>query len=231
MIEMNLKIAIDNLYEVFANYHVEGSLRERSCDCCVSDKDIKQLLSKPLRDLNEDDLRWFMSKAMTTFGDLKDYKHFLPRILELMKYQNSDFIEDFLIYEKLNYAEWKTWESKEIEAIHNYFITLWTDKIENESTSFYEIQGSLDIIEKYVGIENALNMWKKYTSRQSILFIVDFVWNSYHLKNDRKMDVLYDWFSQEAIKDKIQDLYFETKDETLATKTSIVYTILDHHGS
>jgi hypothetical protein len=224
-----MKESIENLYSAFSKYHIEANFRERCCDCCVSNKDIKQLLSKPLKKLEEDDLRWFMSKAITTFGNINDYKHFLPRILELMLNRNSEFIEDFIIYEKLNYSNWKTWDITEVDAIINYLISLWLNKIEDDKVTFNEIHGLLEIIETYVGIDRALEIWEKHASKQSILFIVDLVWNNYNFKNDKTTNLLFDWFSSEIIKEKIQVLYFETKDKSLATKISVVYTTLDNH--
>jgi len=228
---IQLKVATDHLFDTFHKYTILGNLRERSCNCCVSDNEIKDLLSKSLRQLTEEDLRHFMASAICTFGDIEDYKHFLPRILELMQYPKSDFLEDFLIYEKLNYSEWETWDIEEIKAIDSYFLTLWTEKIKNSDTSFYEIQALFDIIEKYVGVEKGLKIWEEYASNQSLLFVVDFVWNNYNLKNNKTTDLLYAFFSKSAIKEKIADLYFGIKDEILAMRISVVYTILDNHDN
>ena len=42
------------------------------------------LSAKSLRNLSVDDLRIYYFKAMTTWGDINDFKHFLPRIFELL---------------------------------------------------------------------------------------------------------------------------------------------------
>lgn len=221
---MDLKEATENVYARFSKYHVEGNLRARSCDCCVTDKAIRQLLSKPLKKLNEDDLRWFMSKAMTTFGNVQDYKHFLPRILELMQYPNSDFIEDFIIYEKLNYSEWETWDVHEIDAIDNYFLALWVDTLKSEDILFSEWQNILEIIEKYVSLEKGLGFWEKHLTRNNILLIVDYVFNDYNSEGK-----LYEWFSKPIIMSKLQEVYFETENKDIADRISIVYTILENY--
>lgn len=120
---MNLKEAIDNLYTAFAGYAINGNLRDRCCECCVSDDEIKQLLSKSLKDLKAEDLNYFMTSAITTFGNVEDYKHFLPRILELMV-GNSDMIDDFLTYEKLNYSNWLLWNTHEVTALKSFIEVL-----------------------------------------------------------------------------------------------------------
>ena len=224
-----LEKATDTLYSVFSKYFLRGSLRERSCDCCVSDDDILHLLSRPLREIDEHGIYWFMTKAMTTFGDVEDYKHFLPRILELMQIADYSFIDDFTIFEKLNYAEWRNWKEEEVQAIEEYFIALWIQKIKDESASFETIRTLLEIVETYVGIDKALSIWEQHASNQSILFIVDFVWNNYNFRSDAKKDLLYDWFSNEPIKEKIYKLFFETEDEVTSTKLSVVYSMLDEH--
>jgi hypothetical protein len=75
--------AIENLYRAFARYslrkHVEG------CPCCVRERDKRALESKPLRQLASSDLGRYAFKAMTTWGNQDDFRHFLPRIFELLK--------------------------------------------------------------------------------------------------------------------------------------------------
>lgn len=74
--------AIEALYRAFSNYplhkHVEG------CPCCIAESDKMLLESKPLRQLSSSDLSRYSFKAMTTWGDKNDFRHFLPRIFELV---------------------------------------------------------------------------------------------------------------------------------------------------
>ena len=77
-----LEIAVEKLYKVFSRYslrrHVEG------CPCCVHEEDKRALESKPLQNLSAAELGRYSFKAMTTWGDKDDFRHFLPRIFELM---------------------------------------------------------------------------------------------------------------------------------------------------
>ena len=70
--------------------------------------------------MEANDLQTFITSALTTFGDIVDYKYFLPRILELIQYSETDVLDDFVTFEKLNYSKWKTWNDDEINAINNY---------------------------------------------------------------------------------------------------------------
>ncbi len=50
--------------------------------------------------LNEDDLSRFTGKAMTTWGNANDYKHFLPRIFELTAELKTPY-EIWIAFDKL----------------------------------------------------------------------------------------------------------------------------------
>ena len=77
-----------------------------------------KLHAKPLLELNWQDLGIYLFKAMTTCGDIEDFKHFLPRILELYVIDYYGAIYDiFIVFEKLNYACWHTWDLNERDAI------------------------------------------------------------------------------------------------------------------
>ncbi len=79
-VSTSLTIAIERLYQVFSRYKVLGMVE--GCPHCVSDEDKAKLHSKPLRKLEPDDVSRYSWKAMTTWGDVSDFKYFLPRLLE-----------------------------------------------------------------------------------------------------------------------------------------------------
>jgi len=76
-----LNASIEKLYATFARYPLRASMD--ACPCCVTDEDMGRLCSKELRGLEENDISLYAYKAMTTWGDVEDFKHFLPRIFEL----------------------------------------------------------------------------------------------------------------------------------------------------
>ena len=83
-----LKESIENLYSTFSIYPLNSKME--GCPCCVSDADKEKIHSKQLRELEEEDLSRYVFKAMTTWGDTDDFKHYLPRIFELLS--TTDFI-------------------------------------------------------------------------------------------------------------------------------------------
>jgi hypothetical protein len=124
-IDTNLRVAIKGLYAAFARYplpdHVPG------CSHCVSDADHMRLFSKPLRDLDVHDLERFAFKSMTTWGGADDFRHFLPRIFELVAGSKGwlEFVHPEIVFDKLPYADWRTWPQDEQRAILTYFEAVW----------------------------------------------------------------------------------------------------------
>ena len=109
--EKSLVEAVEKLYTVFSRYplrkHVEG------CPCCVNETDKDLLESKPLRQLTLSDLGRYAFKAMTTWGDENDFRHFLPRIFELLVSDGELGWDEEVMLGKLAIAEWKRWPEDE----------------------------------------------------------------------------------------------------------------------
>lgn len=227
--ESNLINAVEQLYNTFKKYTVLGDLRGRSCECCVTDEEIRLLLLKQLKDLNDDDIGHFSRSAISTFGDVEDLKHFLPRILELMQNPNSNTLDDFTTFEKLNYSEWETWDKNEINAIDNYFYALWEEVITNEKATFYQIGCVLNIISKYSELKKALAIWEKNIATKNILFIVETTINGfdYYYRKEIKNDLI-NWFYSNKVVSKLEGEFFKTKDENLAYQISIAHQILEN---
>lgn len=221
---MRLKKSIDNLYTVFSIYHVEGNLRERSCDCCVTNEEIKLLLSKPFRELRKGDINHFMTSAITTYGDVNDYKHFLPRILELTL--DYDVLSDFVIFEKLEYANWKSWQENEVSAVEVFFESLFIFYLKNNSNSF-ELSDVINLSIKYLGEKRTFNIWKENLSESHLSFFVDYKLGiSDLLLLDFKKTLFEKWICSDFILNKLEALFLKTKDKIEANRISIAYTIL-----
>ncbi len=114
--------SISYLYQVFGKYHLQPHVY--GCSCCVSDGDSEMLHRKRLRDLNGDDLYKFAFKAMTTWGDENDFRHFLPRLFELQLSDNPVLIDNEILFGKLRYGVWRTWPQVEQDAVER-FLKAW----------------------------------------------------------------------------------------------------------
>ena len=77
-----------------------------------------------MKDLTAIDLSRFAGKVILIWGDEKDYKFYLHRILELSASYNTPY-DIWIVYNRLEDAKWKQWDRDEQEAINNFTIELW----------------------------------------------------------------------------------------------------------
>lgn len=118
--DQQLATAIERLYATFARYGLKQPIP--SCACCVLRGDQTVLTAAPLRELSREALEKFGSKAMSTWGGIDDYKHFLPRLLELEASGPTATLTR--MSDKLVYASWRTWPAREQDAIVAYYHAL-----------------------------------------------------------------------------------------------------------
>ena len=124
---LTLNQAIENLYQTFASYPLNKYMD--ACPCCIDKHDRNNLKSSPLRELI--DLNRYSDKAMTTWGNEDDFKHFLPRIFELvMSHEGIGCTNLETIFGKLSYGHWDRWPITEQETIRDYFRTGWSHLLE-----------------------------------------------------------------------------------------------------
>ena len=119
-----MKATIEDLYLTFSRYPLVPNIH--GCPCCFNDADNALLHSKPLRELSADDLGRFAFKALSTWGDEDDLKHFLPRILELLPHELSRVCEAETVIGKLALGEWRAWPPDEVRSVSGYLHSLWT---------------------------------------------------------------------------------------------------------
>jgi hypothetical protein len=137
------------LYDEFSRYPLKPKIE--GCPCCDLESSESGLHKKELRDLGWDDLSLFIFKAMTTFGDVNDFKHFLPRIFEL--YYTSFYESHYdvgILFSKLEYANLAQWPKNEreivLESIRNWLSELKVSSGEDSIEIYNEICSD---IEKY----------------------------------------------------------------------------------
>src|SRR4051812_3921753 len=117
----DLNQSVAGLYGAFAGYPLRSHIE--SCPCCRGPKETRHLHTKPLRELTAHDLELYAFRAMTTVGDVDDFRHFLPRILELLPH---DFpVDKEVVLSKLKYAGWAQWPPAERAAVKRFLVDLW----------------------------------------------------------------------------------------------------------
>ena len=223
--------AIEQLYTVFAKYPLRYDMPMCSCGC-ISNEDKRLLFSKPLRDLTGEELGKYSFKAVTTWGDVEDLKHFLPRIIELFITTNDLYV---CLLSKLGYVEWLYWGQREVEAVENALLAWWQHCI--FCRPYFSSELFLDLLEHYGEVDKLLEIWIISFEDGSFVSFVDFLeYEYYTLLNNEKIkaeDVqkIKDWVA--ANKHFLEEgfFYFEDKDVDFAGNISDALFALEHYIS
>ncbi len=140
--QLELARAIDALYETFEAYVLAD--RIDFCPHCDLDASERRLHARPLRELTWADLSAYCPRAVTTFGDATDLKHFLPRILELyVADQRGAPCCLFTTFGRLDRADWTAWPSEEVAAIWR-FIDAWKRVLTRDAAESEDAAWELD---------------------------------------------------------------------------------------
>ncbi|QQS42392.1 MAG: hypothetical protein IPM63_05470 [Acidobacteriota bacterium] len=128
-----MKKQIDRLYEVFSSYPRPTEFG--GCECCTVRLDAEPLISKPLRALSTEDLEFYAFKAMTTIGNVDDFRYFLPRIVELTE-TDIYFIDAGVTFEKFHIGGFEDWPDPERRAIRSYLFAGWRKAVNSMDSAW-----------------------------------------------------------------------------------------------
>jgi hypothetical protein len=120
------RAAIDGLYDAFAARPRRD--RTERCECCVTVEEERALHAAPLRELGAKAIARYAASAMTTWGDDRDFAHFLPRIFELVADEDT-WLDVEVVVAKLRLAGWRDWSAPEQRAVERYLSALWSATI------------------------------------------------------------------------------------------------------
>lgn len=120
--------AVEGLYGAFVRYPLHADTN--ACPCCHRPGQERILHSKPLRDLSANDLQLYVGDAILVWGSEDDFRHFLPRIFELMVMLADPTLEMHdppIVFNKLRFGHWENWPAEEQDAIRRYFLAAWKE--------------------------------------------------------------------------------------------------------
>lgn len=113
----SLQQSIESVYAAFQDVprpvHIDG--------CCIDDKGISILLSKPLRHLSPDDLTHYSASIFLTVGDIPDFLYFLPRILEILSSDSHWWPDPEVVTKAIQTSEFDSWPQHRQKAVLDYF--------------------------------------------------------------------------------------------------------------
>lgn len=227
-----LSCAIEALYATFARYKLSGAVA--GCPHCTSSDDDRLLNSDPLQKLPPANLERFAFKAVSTLGTLEDFKHFLPRILELAALQGKIGHVDFeIILGKLDYTGWTHWPEGERQAIRSYLSAMWRHEL-----CIYPAPVEAD--DCLCGIGNCeddlqpyLQIWQGENGAASLNHLTDFIadnarhllkgkglGNAFWKEREPQARQVIQWLLAPSMAKKLESAFFNCKDAMLAEKLS-----------
>lgn len=175
---MSLSEAIENLYKAFEAYPLDPEMD--ACPCCVDAADKHQICTKPLRELTGDDLSNYAFKAVSTWGSEEDYRHFLPRIFELLA-QNELSTDLFVVIRKLPYASWENWPENERQAVNDFLFSWWA--AQNWKDTYQPQEAFLELHRLTGETQRLLDLWKIDLDSQNFAGLISMI---YHELDDIK---------------------------------------------
>ena len=234
-----LEAAVEGLYSTFASYKLHGPVV--GCPHCTSLADDERLRSRPLRDLHAGDLQRFAFKAMSTLGTVEDFKHFLPRMLEIAAQEGEVGDTDFeVLMGKLHDAEWSTWPSPERAAVERFLTALWWGVL-----GTYPAPADIDTYLCGLGragddLSPFLDHWERDTSVAALGHLAEFVtenapaWakhqrlrSAFWTGRDDQVRQVLDWLARPALQAHLEEGFFRHADEPVAGELSIALGYLE----
>jgi hypothetical protein len=119
--------AVEGLYSAFRAHPLPKWTDP--CLHCHSEDEERELHAAPLRELGAEQLRPYAVDALWVWGGEAEFKHFLPRILEIFVTSprpTLDLQDPEMIFGKFRYGHWLRWPEAEQAAVRAFFLALWS---------------------------------------------------------------------------------------------------------
>ncbi len=112
----------EQLYDVFSRYPARPGMPH--CNHGMNAEEIHGLCERPLRGLNQSQLHRYIWHAPEVIGEVVDFKHFLPRIIEAFFLEDSEIGLEVLCG-KFAECDWTKWPLPEQEAVVAFLKAWW----------------------------------------------------------------------------------------------------------
>jgi len=189
--EESLRATVKHLYASFSRYHLRPQIEERSRHF-VSNNLRELLYATSLQALDTVVLGRYVSDAVLDLGDEKDFKHFLPRLFELLAFDERG-LDEICLLRRLRYADWRKWPRLEQKAIETFLIAWWQSILSSDSGRTSADDCLVSIAQVIDDLTPYLEAWERDRSLPALYHLVRFVnWNSPDLLNGRLLGAWWD---------------------------------------
>lgn len=234
-----LRAAIEHLYRVFAGYPLNPNMDGSPMYHELPEWN-RQLATKPLRELTADELSVFYFKVMTTWGGVDDFRHFLPRIFELLT-DFRTYWEEWVALDKLNYGHWRTWPALEQAAVCAYLVAFWEEVLTTPDELMDAFCGEYfgAIANVYPDLSELLRRWEQ-APLAGLIRLGSFVSRDFAYIQQKRQLSLFDhrddlgpvvlaWLSTDAVLTRLEQAFFAAPDDYLAAEVSGAVQLLENY--
>ncbi len=119
-----LASALDDLYRVFADAPRPTGID--CCSCCFTAEQAQTLLShKEVRRIPVEVIEPYAADVLITIGALNDFRHYLPRLLEIACTVGFDWPDTESLLGRLPRAGWTDWSAADQQAVRRVLRAWW----------------------------------------------------------------------------------------------------------
>jgi len=158
------------------------------CTYCDS-PEYEHSLHGDLRNLDPELVDKYAWDAIHHTGDANDFKHFVPRVFELLAQHRLPFADPELVIGRLDMAEWSSWDTDERAAISALLDALWDDamRLMRPPVEIDDLVCGLSLA--YRGVPPQLENWLTDTRPLAAERLVELILtNAITLRNGRLSD-------------------------------------------
>jgi hypothetical protein len=228
-----LQSAIEGLYETFSAYPLRN-YTDPCTHCHQNPDEEKRLHAKPLRQFTHSDLARYASDALYTWGDENDFRHFLPRLFELVfeaEFNDIIFEDPESLFRRLDYATWSSWPVAEQQAVREFFSQSFQRilSIDPEHDSWsVAYEWLIAIAQAEPDLSAYLSLWLGTTHRGGIRNLAIAI-SAHDLLANEPSEAYWDgfgarwqqvsqWVRSAPVLDKLEEAYKLSEDETLSAE-------------
>jgi len=223
--EPDLQAALDAAYAAFRRYGRPSALD------AAPGRNPRRILAglsaRPLAELTSDDIGGYMGWAMTTVGGVNDYKHVLPRILELAILGpgcNHIGGDPHGLARKMAYGGFPDWPHEERSAIIAAFDVAWRQSLASSPSGVAAEDWLLGLIVLGESVEARLAAWLASADLNAGLHLADAVYSEILRRDDaapsldrRDSQAVYEtyshWLASPPVRDRLERLILDVGDQ------------------
>lgn len=246
--DTRLDALTERAYQVFGGYRVK-QLKDVCTVCCIDKEEHSRLLAVSPSGLSCESLRTYATAAFASEPTYPDeFKHFLPRYLELLKGFESPCIPEVTFKRLKKYRDVEEWPDDELSLLNDFASALFA-----KALSSYPLQGDFTYLTSLlIMFDNGdfdtaplLEQWQQSEHDTALLHLKELVLDSLSERKGYRLD---DGFASTQLSDTVinwltanRDLFcerleryvaygdFEGEDELLVDELSWAYEALKYH--